>query len=770
MRRALLALLLVSSSAQAATHYVTPVSSATWGESTSPATPCNLTTANANAVSGDVLQLYHGNYAATGQTIAPANHGTGGGRITYVGSLATPSAVVVAAVTLDGDSAVTVKGFSSTGTIAIKNQSDADSVTDFQQTGGVLEVNGGADNVVIARGVSSNTQVVLRCGATIDCAGSGIGDRPNNLLVTDCQFTITRNGSPGDAGLYVTGPLGLRWIGNRTFIENNSTGAGSFHFQIKHTFGAEFRNSYFYFSGTPLEYRVLALRDSTVGIAFRRDTLFSVATPTSATGGSMYLAYAGNTPALDWQRGFTMDSCYVSMNRDGAMDEGSIMLANRAHQYTFTNNVLENRGTAAVMTVPNTANSDTLTIRHNTFRLLGDGAAIWFEGTTPAGTVIHDSLRVSKNIFYADNIPAAGGGGRCDDRPIVVIRHFSGTVDTNLYYNRTSALSNVRYSISDSPCSGAYYIPGQSGTSWYTAGRDQNSRYGNPLLSDTSSTAIIRNYRPTSGTSADFGSDGFVGAVNPLSTPPIGDTDPPAQINDLSGAALGTDRVSIAWTASGDDGRSGVASNTYIRRHSSAISDESAWSAATPVATITTASNSTGGEQQSYQITGLTASTTYWIAVRSADEIPNTGGISNTISLTTSATPDTMPPSPVNNLTASALTSTSVQLTWTAPGGDRSVGRASTYLVRYRPGTTLTEAQWATATNIAVNPTPNTAGSVETWTVGGLSPSTTYTFALKTSDNVPNQSVISNGATVVTQGTPAAPPGPLASFNRRRRR
>ena len=112
--------------------------------------------------------------------------------------------------------------------------------------------------------------------------------------------------------------------------------------------------------------------------------------------------------------------------------------------------------------------------------------------------------------------------------------------------------------------------------------------------------------------------------------------------------------------------------------------------------------------------------------------------------------PDTTPPATVNNLAVSQASSNSVTLTWTAPGDDSDVGTASQYDIRYSTSP-ITDANWDSATHTG-EPSPQPAGSTETFTVTGLSQATTYYFALKTADEVPNWSGISDVAVVTTGG------------------
>ncbi len=55
-------IVLLTSPCFAATHYVSPSGSATWANLTTIATPCSLSTANANAKAGDIVYLRAGTY------------------------------------------------------------------------------------------------------------------------------------------------------------------------------------------------------------------------------------------------------------------------------------------------------------------------------------------------------------------------------------------------------------------------------------------------------------------------------------------------------------------------------------------------------------------------------------------------------------------------------------------------------------------------------------------------------------------------------------
>ena len=119
--------------------------------------------------------------------------------------------------------------------------------------------------------------------------------------------------------------------------------------------------------------------------------------------------------------------------------------------------------------------------------------------------------------------------------------------------------------------------------------------------------------------------------------------------------------------------------------------------------------------------------------------------------------PDAAPPRAVTDLIAAVTTDSSVTLIWTAPGDDGEQGIAGQYDIRYSTGEYSGAEWWDTlATVIAMPPTPNVGGSPESLLVGGLMPDTVYTFALKTADEVPNWSGMSN-VFWVSMGVPDEP-------------
>lgn len=167
-----------------------------------------------------------------------------------------------------------------------------------------------------------------------------------------------------------------------------------------------------------------------------------------------------------------------------------------------------------------------------------------------------------------------------------------------------------------------------------------------------------------------------------------------------------------------------------------------------------TATYTNGAGVVTRSITGLSSNTLYYFVVRVTDGSANSS-LYTQVSATTLVNSDVTAPSAVSTLAAGTVTSTSIQLNWTSVGDDAGVGTATSYEMRYLSAAScpINAGNFATGTLVASMPTPQASGNAETKTVTGLTASTSYCFAIKVSDEVPNQSAISN---VVTQSTSAA--------------
>ncbi|HKK20198.1 MAG TPA: two-component regulator propeller domain-containing protein [candidate division Zixibacteria bacterium] len=104
---------------------------------------------------------------------------------------------------------------------------------------------------------------------------------------------------------------------------------------------------------------------------------------------------------------------------------------------------------------------------------------------------------------------------------------------------------------------------------------------------------------------------------------------------------------------------------------------------------------------------------------------------------------DTTPPADISNLVAGSPTGSTITLSWTAPGDDGIAAKASQYDIRYSTSL-ITDSNFNQATQVANPPLPTVGGANQTFIVGSLQPNTLYYFGIKTADEVPNWSGLSN--------------------------
>ena len=222
--------------------------------------------------------------------------------------------------------------------------------------------------------------------------------------------------------------------------------------------------------------------------------------------------------------------------------------------------------------------------------------------------------------------------------------------------------------------------------------------------------------------------------------PPIPDTIPPARIVDLVVVDVEPTRAHLSWAAPGDDGMTGTASSYTMGYDLFAFDWPATWTVGgMPVPAV-------AGTPQDVWIEGLAPETDYWAAMNAEDEVPNVSAVSNMVSFTTPPIPDTIPPAAfdIDSMASREVSFNSFTIYWDAPGDDGDLGTADAYDFRLSE-TAFVAGDFDGVPELTTGvPTPLAAGTRQTLTVEGLTPSTDYWIAGRASDEVPNVGGVSN--------------------------
>jgi chitodextrinase len=213
------------------------------------------------------------------------------------------------------------------------------------------------------------------------------------------------------------------------------------------------------------------------------------------------------------------------------------------------------------------------------------------------------------------------------------------------------------------------------------------------------------------------------------------DTTPPSTPTDLTATTVSSSQINLAWTASTDD--VGVTGYRLERCQGMACSDFS--QLASPSGTT-------------YSDTGLLAATSYSYRVRATDAAGNLSSYSDRASATTDVLPlpDTTPPTAPSNLTAAAVSSSQIDLAWTASTDDVGVS-----------GYRVERCQGAGCSDFTQVATP----SGTTYSDPGLLPATSYSYRVRATDAASNVSPYSNTASATTDAAQASGLVAAYSFN-----
>lgn len=224
--------------------------------------------------------------------------------------------------------------------------------------------------------------------------------------------------------------------------------------------------------------------------------------------------------------------------------------------------------------------------------------------------------------------------------------------------------------------------------------------------------------------------------------PPI----PPADVTDLAVLSSFTTEqtIRLSWTAPGDDGMEGRAEVYDLRVSRTPLDSVSFFGA--PSYRLSPPSQPFFTENR--EILGLESGTTYYMALRTADEGRHWSAISNVVSETTRAVADTLPPQAVTDLRLSAPGERAILLEWTTPA-DHDGSPVSAYEIRY--GTDpIDSMSFELALEAPELPVPASPGSAASLLIGNLASEQIYYAALRSRDTSNNVSPLSNVGSVAT--------------------
>jgi fibronectin type 3 domain-containing protein len=211
---------------------------------------------------------------------------------------------------------------------------------------------------------------------------------------------------------------------------------------------------------------------------------------------------------------------------------------------------------------------------------------------------------------------------------------------------------------------------------------------------------------------------------------PPADTTPPSQVTGLAATTVNSSQIDLSWTA--NPVPDGVDHYNVYRGTTAGF----------PVTLGTTPTLATP-TTNTYSNTGLTGSTTYYYKVAAVDAAGNIGTLSTESSATTSAAPDTTPPSQVTGLAATTVNSSQIDLSWTANPVPDGVDHYNVYR-----GTTAGFPVTLGTTPTLATPTTNTYSNT------GLTGSTTYYYKVAAVDAAGNIGTLSTESSATTSAAP----------------
>jgi len=208
------------------------------------------------------------------------------------------------------------------------------------------------------------------------------------------------------------------------------------------------------------------------------------------------------------------------------------------------------------------------------------------------------------------------------------------------------------------------------------------------------------------------------------------DTTPTTAPSGLTATAVSTSQINLAWTAATDS----VGVTGYLVERCQG-------SGCTAFGQVASVAGTT------YSDAGLAAATSYSYRVRATDATGNLSGFSNTATAATPAPPDTTPPTAPSGLTATAASTSQINLAWTA--STDNVGVTGYFVERCQGRKCTAFAQVASVTTT-------------TYSNSALAAATSYRYRVRATDAAGNLSGFSKTASATTLGSPPPSTGTIA--------
>ena len=193
------------------------------------------------------------------------------------------------------------------------------------------------------------------------------------------------------------------------------------------------------------------------------------------------------------------------------------------------------------------------------------------------------------------------------------------------------------------------------------------------------------------------------------------DTAPPDTIKDLTVATSTDSTLTLTWTAPGDDGMSGIASQYDLRMDTKAIAAEDAL-----LAPIVGGEPDPlpGGTAQTMVIKDLSPGAKYWFVIRAQDRLANVSKFSDAAEGMTLF--DTTPPA-ISKIKVADIGLSSARITWMTD----------------EPATS--EMRYGTTSAYGLNLATDTKEKEHAFTLVNLEPETLYYYILGSTDNYGNK-------------------------------